>query len=163
MEATSSSKTSVDFQRTTRRYIPEYRTLHNNLCENPKSYMMPCSWYMGIIVSDEPAASIFRVQLIRLSWKWKRHIPEDRSCHRIRKFVSLHQCLWIKYVSRYRCTIFIITHFPWNAAHVCSNWNKLSSRSSRIPHSSWITQKHLQEPYFCYSFQILPLNYSEIF
>jgi hypothetical protein len=29
---------SVDFQRTTRRYIPENRTLHNHLCENLKSY-----------------------------------------------------------------------------------------------------------------------------
>jgi hypothetical protein len=30
MEATCSSETSVDFQRTTRRYIPEDRTLHTN-------------------------------------------------------------------------------------------------------------------------------------
>jgi hypothetical protein len=29
MEATCSSETSNDFQRTTRRYIPEDRTLHN--------------------------------------------------------------------------------------------------------------------------------------
>jgi hypothetical protein len=38
MEATCSSETSVDFQRTTRRYIPEDRTLHNHWCENLKSY-----------------------------------------------------------------------------------------------------------------------------
>jgi hypothetical protein len=31
-------ETSVDFQRTTRRYIPEDRTLHNHRCENLKSY-----------------------------------------------------------------------------------------------------------------------------
>jgi hypothetical protein len=31
MEVTCSSETSVDFQRTTRRYIPEERTLHNQL------------------------------------------------------------------------------------------------------------------------------------
>jgi hypothetical protein len=30
MKATCSSKTSADFQRTTRRYIPEDRTLHNH-------------------------------------------------------------------------------------------------------------------------------------
>jgi hypothetical protein len=30
-------ETSVDFQRTTRRYIPEDRTLHNQLCESLKS------------------------------------------------------------------------------------------------------------------------------
>jgi hypothetical protein len=38
MEAACSSKTSVDFQRTTRRYITEYGTLHNKRCENLKSY-----------------------------------------------------------------------------------------------------------------------------
>jgi hypothetical protein len=37
------SETSVDTQRTTRRYIPEDRTLHNHRCENRKSYItIPC-------------------------------------------------------------------------------------------------------------------------
>jgi hypothetical protein len=34
---TCSFKTSVDFQRATRRYIPEDRTLHNHCCEKLKS------------------------------------------------------------------------------------------------------------------------------
>jgi hypothetical protein len=34
IEATCSSETSVDFERTTRRYIPEDKTLHNHRCEN---------------------------------------------------------------------------------------------------------------------------------
>jgi hypothetical protein len=38
MEATCYSETSVDFQRFTRRYIPEDITLHNHRCENLKSY-----------------------------------------------------------------------------------------------------------------------------
>jgi hypothetical protein len=38
MEAICSSKTSVDTQWTTRRYIPEDGTLHNHRCENLKSY-----------------------------------------------------------------------------------------------------------------------------
>jgi hypothetical protein len=38
-EATCSSETAIDFQRTTRRYIPEDKTLHNHRCENLKSYM----------------------------------------------------------------------------------------------------------------------------
>jgi hypothetical protein len=37
MEAKCSSETSVDFQRTTRRYITEDITLPNNRCENLKS------------------------------------------------------------------------------------------------------------------------------
>jgi hypothetical protein len=36
---TCSSETSVDFQRTTWRYSPENRTLHNHRCENLKFYM----------------------------------------------------------------------------------------------------------------------------
>jgi hypothetical protein len=38
MEAICSSETSVDFQWTTRRYIPEDRTLHNHRFENLKLY-----------------------------------------------------------------------------------------------------------------------------
>jgi hypothetical protein len=32
------SETSVDFQRTTRRYIPEDRTLHNHRCDKTRSF-----------------------------------------------------------------------------------------------------------------------------
>jgi hypothetical protein len=38
-ETTCSSETSVDFQRSTERYIPEDRTLHNHLYENLESYI----------------------------------------------------------------------------------------------------------------------------
>jgi hypothetical protein len=38
MATTGSSEASVGFQRTTRRYIPEDKTLHNHRCENLKSY-----------------------------------------------------------------------------------------------------------------------------
>jgi hypothetical protein len=37
IEAIYCSETSVDFHWTTRRYIPEDRTLHNHLCKNLKS------------------------------------------------------------------------------------------------------------------------------
>jgi hypothetical protein len=37
MEVTCSSETSVDFQRTTPRYIPEDVTIHNHRCENQNS------------------------------------------------------------------------------------------------------------------------------
>jgi hypothetical protein len=36
--ASTASETSVDFERITRRYIPEDRTLHNHRCENLKSH-----------------------------------------------------------------------------------------------------------------------------
>jgi hypothetical protein len=39
--------TSVDFQRTTWRYIPEDRTLHNHRCENLSSYK-----YRMLIIKD---------------------------------------------------------------------------------------------------------------
>jgi hypothetical protein len=38
MEAICSSETSVDSQRTTRRYISEDGTLHNHRCDNLRSY-----------------------------------------------------------------------------------------------------------------------------
>jgi hypothetical protein len=38
METICSSETSVESQRTTRRYIPEDRTLHNHRCKNLISY-----------------------------------------------------------------------------------------------------------------------------
>jgi hypothetical protein len=38
MEATCSTKMSVDFERTTRLYIPEDGTLHIQLCEDLQSY-----------------------------------------------------------------------------------------------------------------------------
>jgi hypothetical protein len=41
MEAIFSSETSVDFQRTTRRYIPEDGTLHNHRCENLNFFYVP--------------------------------------------------------------------------------------------------------------------------
>jgi hypothetical protein len=37
MDARCTSKTSVDFQRTTQRYIPGDETLHNHCCENLRS------------------------------------------------------------------------------------------------------------------------------
>jgi hypothetical protein len=43
MKAKYSSEMLLDFQRTTRRYIPEDRTFHNHWCENLKSYTFFCS------------------------------------------------------------------------------------------------------------------------
>jgi hypothetical protein len=40
MEAICSSETSVDLQRTTRRYIPDDSTLHNHRCKNLKSCIL---------------------------------------------------------------------------------------------------------------------------
>jgi hypothetical protein len=55
MEAICSSETSIDFKRTTRRYIPEdSTTLHNHCRENLKSYninfipvnaTLPSKWF----------------------------------------------------------------------------------------------------------------------
>jgi hypothetical protein len=40
MEDTCPSGTSVDFQVTTWRYIPEDRTVHNHCCDNLNSYII---------------------------------------------------------------------------------------------------------------------------
>jgi hypothetical protein len=39
MKVTCSSETTVDFQRTTRLFIPEGRTIHNHRCENLRKYL----------------------------------------------------------------------------------------------------------------------------
>jgi hypothetical protein len=46
MEAICSSETLVDFQRNTRRNIPENDTLHNHRCENLKSYIVCIYFYV---------------------------------------------------------------------------------------------------------------------
>jgi hypothetical protein len=40
MEAMCSTESSVDFQQTTRRYIPEDSTLHNHRFDNLKPYII---------------------------------------------------------------------------------------------------------------------------
>jgi hypothetical protein len=40
MESICSPEMSVDFQRTTRRYITEDRSLHNHRCENLRSHIL---------------------------------------------------------------------------------------------------------------------------
>jgi hypothetical protein len=61
LEATSSSITSVDFQRTVRRYIPEDRILHNYCCDSLKSYIIKiyllCLLRMLILVNKFSDAS----------------------------------------------------------------------------------------------------------
>jgi hypothetical protein len=44
MEAICSTETSVDFQRTTRRYISEHRTLHSF---NISAYIASCNWMIS--------------------------------------------------------------------------------------------------------------------
>jgi hypothetical protein len=60
MEAVCSSETTVDFQRTERRYVPEDSTLHKHRCENLKSHN---SWSLCCSLIVE----IFRATL----WKSK--------------------------------------------------------------------------------------------
>jgi hypothetical protein len=48
MEVTFSSETSVDFQWTTRRYIPEDRSVHNHRCENGRWYMLLFSHLLAL-------------------------------------------------------------------------------------------------------------------
>jgi hypothetical protein len=43
--ATCFSEASVEFQRSTRRYIPEDRTVHNHRCDSLKSYICNNHWF----------------------------------------------------------------------------------------------------------------------
>jgi hypothetical protein len=48
MEAIFSSEKSVDFQRTTRRHIPEDSTVHNDRCANLKCYDLRTTDYYEV-------------------------------------------------------------------------------------------------------------------
>jgi hypothetical protein len=54
--AICSSEISFDFQRTTRRYIPEDSTFHNHSCENLKSYN---GFYVVILSKRVTLPSVF--------------------------------------------------------------------------------------------------------
>jgi hypothetical protein len=54
MKLLYSSEMSVDFQRTTRRYVPEERTLHKRRYENLNSYkFIPGSWLESPVIRCE--------------------------------------------------------------------------------------------------------------
>jgi hypothetical protein len=61
MEAICSSETSVETQRTKRRYIPEDGTLHKYRRENLKSYIV----------------FLYR-EATHKSWRWRRYVPPKR-------------------------------------------------------------------------------------
>jgi hypothetical protein len=60
-EVTCSSETSVDFQRTTRRYIPEDIIFHNHRCEGLKSYII-CLLFLWIGTCSSSLGNESRLQ-----------------------------------------------------------------------------------------------------
>jgi hypothetical protein len=77
MEAIYSSETSIDFQRTTWRYIPEDSIVHNHRCENLKSY----DYYSSSLFSWD--SYFFRAY----GYHWPV-TPNPSLCSRFR-------CLWL--------------------------------------------------------------------
>jgi hypothetical protein len=63
MEATCSSETSVDFQQTTRRHIPEGRTVHNYRWEEFKSYVL-CIIFIKYVNLTRKLGILFSCQSI---------------------------------------------------------------------------------------------------
>jgi hypothetical protein len=71
MEETCYSETSVDIQRTTRRYIPEDRTLHNHRCENLNSYMYYNASFQGLKWSGDsvaPTSKFLILTVLNKNW-----------------------------------------------------------------------------------------------
>jgi hypothetical protein len=69
MDATCSSETSVDFQRTTRRYIPKVSNLHNHCFENFKSYDISLVYFCTYCTGLVPCTySIFFQSTVKI-WK----------------------------------------------------------------------------------------------
>jgi hypothetical protein len=73
IEAICSSETSVDTQRTTRRYIPEDGTLHNHRCENLKSiYLFSRLCQLYFLQCSEKSADkcCIMCKISLISWAW---------------------------------------------------------------------------------------------
>jgi hypothetical protein len=76
MEITYSSEMSVDFQRTTRRYISENRTIRKHRCENLRSYKV-CKVKMAVPGSPSNSESLVLCCncAVELAPTYKRQIP----------------------------------------------------------------------------------------
>jgi hypothetical protein len=74
MEATCSSKTSADFQRTTRRYFPEDRTLHNRFEKlkwyNPlkTEFLLNNIWRFSSYITGNTLRLRYKAQTVNAVW-----------------------------------------------------------------------------------------------
>jgi hypothetical protein len=69
MEAICSSETSADFQRTTRRYIPEDRTPHSRRCDNLKSYIWVANFVRSLFRSTRHRRKdIITTRMLDVRW-----------------------------------------------------------------------------------------------
>jgi hypothetical protein len=89
MEETYSSETPAGFQWTTRRYIPEYRILHNHRCENFKFYTVR-----------------YRVH------KSKPLVPVLSGMNSVHTSITFLESPCLSYISIY-VWVFLITFFLW--------------------------------------------------
>jgi hypothetical protein len=79
MEAIFSPETSVDFQWTTRFYVPGDSTLHNHHCENPKLYKNLFWFFFFSWVRDCVEG------VIADCWSWS---AETQACHPFCSIIS---------------------------------------------------------------------------
>jgi hypothetical protein len=100
-EAICSSETSVDFQRATRRYIPEYKTLHNQRYENRNPI-----WHISVTKSNFQT-----VTLLKSYSKIRKQFTVSNFIFVIVLWVAVHSCSYkstARCVSHYNCCRFII-------------------------------------------------------
>jgi hypothetical protein len=90
MEATFSSETSADFQRTVRRYIPEDRTLHNHRCENLRPYNYVIAFPVAKVVIQDMGHFTLTVKIARFASLNQQADDVWRNLH-LENYETLHQ------------------------------------------------------------------------
>jgi hypothetical protein len=91
MVAICSSETSADFQRTTGRYIPEDRSLHNHRCESLNSCIPNIQFRRTLIFKHCPA---FECHIRRNMNSFSDVWFSKSLWHPSIRYINIVQCLW---------------------------------------------------------------------
>jgi hypothetical protein len=145
IRATCSCKTSVRFQRNTRRYIPKDTTLHNHRCENLKSYNTDGFRAVTTFKSWSQILTFIYVHIL-LEWLYSRFFFSDswsytQSVGLLGRVISSSQDLCLNTGQHKHRKTHIHTKHPWPKWDLIQRSQRPSERSQFMPQTArlpWI-------------------------